>query len=287
MSAPPPRALRTAALGLALAGLLLATGGCSGKPPAPPSCEAGSPALQDVHEVNGPPPEAWFANEGSAISSGSDVPSPCARLGPDCSAPLMRLARAAALQLPATDCSALGDELVRLSDLDRSSAVHATTYATGSDWSAGELRSELIARLRLDRFPDPGVRHPLTVQTVDHREVPGGRRLDLLVHDPVLGAFRGVLLLPEGDGPHPAILGLLGHQQPPEQFLDEHGGQALFRAGYAVFVPVLRAYALGRLGRPADAIAAGRRAAELGQEGAEELVRALKAGGQPGRLELR
>ena len=47
-----------------------------------------------------------------------------------------------------------------------------------------------------------------------------------------------------------------------------------------------RAYALGRLGRPAEAIAAARRAAELGQPGAEELVTFLKAGGQPGRLEL-
>jgi len=47
-----------------------------------------------------------------------------------------------------------------------------------------------------------------------------------------------------------------------------------------------RAYALGRLGRPADAIAAAKRAAELGQPGAEELVSFLKAGGQPGRLQL-
>ena len=47
-----------------------------------------------------------------------------------------------------------------------------------------------------------------------------------------------------------------------------------------------RAYALGRLGRPADAIAAAKRAAELGQTGAQELVSFLKAGGQPARLEL-
>lgn len=47
-----------------------------------------------------------------------------------------------------------------------------------------------------------------------------------------------------------------------------------------------RAYALGRLGLPADAIAAAKTAVELGQPGAQELVSFLKAGGQPGRLEL-
>ena len=47
-----------------------------------------------------------------------------------------------------------------------------------------------------------------------------------------------------------------------------------------------QAYALGRLGRPAEAIAAAKKAAELGHDGAEEMVHFLKAGAQPARLEL-
>ena len=70
------------------------------------------------------------------------------------------------------------------------------------------------------------------------------RQHEVLVHDPLLGRFRGLLLMPDRAAPKagwPGIVALHGHGADPELFRDELHGAALAALGYAVLIPELRA----------------------------------------------
>lgn len=80
------------------------------------------------------------------------------------------------------------------------------------------------------------------VVLLDEQEEASFTRRKLLFFEPAVGSFEGLLLLPHGDGPHPAILGLHGHRDTDRIFVREFMGEDLSRAGFAVLVPRLRAH---------------------------------------------
>jgi len=58
--------------------------------------------------------------------------------------------------------------------------------------------------------------------------------------DPYVGAFEGILLLPEGPGPFPAVLALHGHGDRAEVYRDLHHGRDYPAHGIALLMLTLR-----------------------------------------------
>jgi len=74
----------------------------------------------------------------------------------------------------------------------------------------------------------------------ESRSPRGVVRRKLLFWDAEVGSFEALLLLPAGEGPHPAILGLHGHRDDPEVFAADYLGERLAEVGFAVLMPRLR-----------------------------------------------
>ena len=82
--------------------------------------------------------------------------------------------------------------------------------------------------LRWARFPaDPG-------------DPWGGERL--VLHDPVLGCFPALALVPDGDGPHPTVQALHGHTDTPRSYTDDYFGTLYQDTGALLFVAGTRAF---------------------------------------------
>ncbi len=214
--------------------LALGALGCGPKeaPPAP-----APPADPAVTISAGPAPEALFDEAGG-------VPDPadrrCADLGTRCAAPYLRLARS--LGSPRRDCEGAIDALKPLDEADRTRADSHGAYATGARWDEARLGAEITDTLGLRRFPPAKGRPLVAYGPSEPTPAPGGVRTTWILADPVLGAQRLLLHTPDTPGPHPAILALPGHQESPQEFMDLRGGSALLAAGYAVLLPVFKAY---------------------------------------------
>jgi dienelactone hydrolase len=108
--------------------------------------------------------------------------------------------------------------------------------------SDAELRARIIEALNIGFLLDGIDRRVLAVAALRDEEMLTGdiRRRKLLFWDPAVGSFEGTLLLPRGDGPHPAIIGLHGHRHDDSLFSSEFLGEQLARRGFAVMMPRLR-----------------------------------------------
>jgi hypothetical protein len=73
---------------------------------------------------------------------------------------------------------------------------------------------------------------------VDTTDIAGGRAL--VFHDPLVGRLEGILLLPDGPGPFPAVLALHGHGDRAEVFVDRHHGRDYPVRGIALLAITLR-----------------------------------------------
>jgi hypothetical protein len=166
-----------------------------------------------------------------ATSDGS-----CHELGPRCAEPY--LLAAASLNPEPGDCSGRLAELAAARTADRGSDAQEA-WSRGVRWTADQLAAELRSRLTLRDA------RALTSWESPPEPVPGGRRLEFVLEDELLGPQRVVLYLPSGPGPHPAVVGLLGHDQSVEQFMEGHAGQELLEAGIAIAVSIVRAYDSG------------------------------------------
>ncbi|MCP4873254.1 MAG: hypothetical protein GY898_31560 [Proteobacteria bacterium] len=157
----------------------------------------------------------------------------CDELGPRCVAPY--LVAAERLSPQPADCGGRLRALAAARAMDRSNDV-GDAWSEGRDWPASQLAEALRGRLTL--------REPRALVSWDSPPVPvpGGERQEIVLEDELLGPQRVVLFLPPGPGPHPAVVGLLGHDQSVEQFMAGHAGQELLEAGVAVAVPVVRGY---------------------------------------------
>ncbi len=208
-----------------------------------PSCDLGAEPARPA-----PPPVELACEPGSAsLSSASRTASPlqppsspdgrCDDLGPRCATPYLLAAER--LTPEPRDCGPLLAQLAEARRVDLGSEAREA-WTEGRAWSAEELGAALRDRLTL---LEP---RPLTFHEASWTEVQGGWRRQFILEEPVLGHQRVLLFVPPGRGPHPAVVGLLGHGQDAEQLMAEHAGQELLEAGIAVAVPVVRAYDSGQ-----------------------------------------
>ncbi len=108
--------------------------------------------------------------------------------------------------------------------------------------SRAELARRLEEGLRIEALvAGPRVEPPrVGVRRIAGME--GGHRLTLRIDDRRLGASDAVLLLPEGRGPHPAIVVHPGHGEGPDDHLERRFGRGLPAAGIAVLLLHPRAH---------------------------------------------
>lgn len=81
----------------------------------------------------------------------------------------------------------------------------------------------------------------LTVTTIAIDRENTFERRELLFTDPYVGTFQGILLLPPGDGPFPAVVALHGHLDSAEVFQDQYNGRAFPGRGMAILMLTSRA----------------------------------------------
>ncbi len=86
---------------------------------------------------------------------------------------------------------------------------------------------------------------PLEVMTISERDAGGYREFEMVFKDPYVGSFHGLLLMPPGKGPFPAVLALPGHGETAAQHRDDRFGWLLAEEGYAVLILTTRAYDTG------------------------------------------
>lgn len=240
--------------------------GCSRQTSAPPS--------------PGPEPGVVFSTDPAPASLFVDSTdpdgAPCADLGTRCAAPYLRAA--AALASPVRSCDALLKRFVAQNRDDMEAVGTEGFYSEGVSWSEAELADQIARRLRLDRWPaERGLTAHGPMQTAP---VPGGARSTYILADPVFGGQRVLLYTPDTDGPHHGVLALPGHQESTDEFMDLHGGNDLLRAGYAVLLPVFKAYdadsAEDKAGRALLCMGSSLLAARVSEaQGALRLLRSL------------
>lgn len=105
-----------------------------------------------------------------------------------------------------------------------------------------EMANEIVRRLGIGFLIDGMNATKLTVTTVKAHQFSTHIEHELVFHDPHVGLFRVLLLVPgRGEGRYPAILGIHGHNDSPEVFRDKYFSNAMVKAGFAVIIPSLRA----------------------------------------------
>jgi hypothetical protein len=86
----------------------------------------------------------------------------------------------------------------------------------------------------------PPLRAALAEQVATVSSAPSDPGLALVFHDPLVGAFEGILLLPPGEGPFPAVLALHGHGDRAERFIELHHGRDYPARGIALLALTFR-----------------------------------------------
>ncbi len=108
------------------------------------------------------------------------------------------------------------------------------------DLEPDALRAHLVEELNIGFLLDDLDTTELSVRVLREQVRSTHVELDLLFEDPWVGRFGGLLLLPLGDGPHPAVLGLPGHGDYAAAFIDKHFGDAIVAHGIALLALDLR-----------------------------------------------
>ena len=150
------------------------------------------------------------------------------------------------LDQPGVEFNTRHREHARPVSADRLTAeLEATARAAPSERQRlghGELRAELIHRLNIGFLLEGLEERGLAVSVLSEQRRPGFLRRKLLFWDPEVGSFEGSLLLPERSGVRPAIVGLHGHRDSDEIFINEFLGARLAREGFVVLLPRFRAF---------------------------------------------
>jgi len=105
---------------------------------------------------------------------------------------------------------------------------------------------DAVADILNIRFLLEGIRgRLLAVTTIGRTENPDHTQYELLFQDPWVGVFEGILLVPKGQGPFPAVLAIHGHNDDARVYRDKyHGGEYPAR-GYAILMLTMRAMGSG------------------------------------------
>jgi hypothetical protein len=119
------------------------------------------------------------------------------------------------------------------------------------DLSPEALRESIRDTLNISGLMDGDASHPsldarsLSVVTIGERESGGYKEWELVFEDPFVGTFHGLLLVPPGEGPFPAVLALPGHGESAAEHRDNRYGWLFPEEGYAVLILTTRAYDTG------------------------------------------
>jgi hypothetical protein len=122
----------------------------------------------------------------------------------------------------------------------RDKMLDRTNLILDEDLRADDLRAHLLEELNLGFLFDGLDAAPLTFRVLREQIRSTHIEVDLLLHDPWVGHFSAVLLLPLSEGPHPVVVGLPGHGDYATSFLAKHHGDAIVQAGIAVLALDLR-----------------------------------------------
>jgi len=109
----------------------------------------------------------------------------------------------------------------------------------------GQLRASVAGILNINFLINGIDQRALTVTTIAKTETDTYYERDLIFDDPYVGDFKAILLLPKGDGPFPAVVGVHGHASNAEDYRDNFHGNEYPAHGLAIIMPTLRAMGTG------------------------------------------
>jgi hypothetical protein len=84
----------------------------------------------------------------------------------------------------------------------------------------------------------------LDVITSSTKDLGDATERDLVIVDPYVGTFKGILLTPKGPGPFPAVVAIHGHPDDAEIYRDSFHGKDFPSHGYAILMLTMRAMAI-------------------------------------------
>lgn len=116
----------------------------------------------------------------------------------------------------------------------------------GEDLSPEELAPRLIEAANIGWMLEGYETASMRVTIYDSSDRAGDRYRRWILEDEHVGQIAGVTLLPDGDGPHPALVVAHGHDQTADIWLGTYGGRALADRGFAVIAPTSRVSAADR-----------------------------------------
>ncbi len=155
-------------------------------------------------------------------------------------------ARASDFSVPVEDCNDLHGQLANMWDEGWDKPRPPIP-----DLSAAKLREDLVETLNIAVLLDGDQQHssldarPLEVVTIGERDGGGYVEFELVLRDPYVGSFHGLLLLPKGEGPFPVVLVLPGHGESAAEHRDNRFGWLLPEEGIAALILDTRAYDTG------------------------------------------
>jgi hypothetical protein len=107
------------------------------------------------------------------------------------------------------------------------------------------LRAQLVDALDIGFLVDGINERPLFVTTIRRAETETYAEAELLLTDPYVGTFQGLLLLPKrADGPVPAVLAIHGHDDDAAAYRDRYHGAEYPAHGMAILMLTMRAMGL-------------------------------------------
>jgi len=124
------------------------------------------------------------------------------------------------------------------------------TRLEGRALPESELRDRIIDGLNIGFLLDGFDPRPLTVATTARRTaVSGYEERSLLFDDPLVGQFKALLLLPQGQGfvpPVPAVIAIHGHSDDAVVYRDQYHGADYPGRDYAILILTMRAMSVDR-----------------------------------------
>lgn len=108
------------------------------------------------------------------------------------------------------------------------------------DLEPAELADAVVEAANIGWLLDGLETRELKVTEWDSGDEPGWRYRSWMLEDEYVGKLRGVTILPDGEGPFPAIVVAHGHTEADWEWIEQFDGWELTRRGFAVIVPTLR-----------------------------------------------
>ena len=106
------------------------------------------------------------------------------------------------------------------------------------------LRAQIVKALNLGFLVDGLDERPLVATTIRVDEADTYTETEVLFTDPWVGTFEGILLVPKGEGPFPAVLAIHGHDDTAAIYRDDYHGGDYPAHGYAILMLTMRAMGL-------------------------------------------